>query len=270
MDPLRRLYDEKLLEEATVFLQKSAPNPVCAVVFGSGMRIESPHVIEQIPYSSIPGMPTPTVAGHSGKLTIIGSSAKQALLWSGRFHLYEGYSIIDVLFPLAITASLNCKYVLLTNAAGGLNPILRAGDLFFLTDQLSFLPQFPLPFPLPPQSPYDPHFFSLLETIALTSKIPYQKGIYIGVSGPMYETPAEIRFYRRIGGDAIGMSTVLEASFAAATGMTVAGCSIITNTLSETSPKVVSHQEVLTATEKVQPKLKMLLNALFLRLELFS
>ncbi len=236
--------------------------PALAVLLGSGLQLELPAVAE-IPYEHIPALPAPTVAGHQGVLRILESHRwnRTILLWSGRFHWYEGFPVEIIAAPVLISAAVGCSSVLLTNAAGGLNPHFAAGDLMLLLDHLNCFPPIPelAAFSLR-RSPYSAKIRKALIQVGLKLEIPFQQGVYVGVSGPNYETPAEVRFYRIIG-DAIGMSTVIEATVAATLGMKVAGCSIITNVLSELPATGVSHTEVVQASALAAPKLGRILQA---------
>ncbi len=237
--------------------------PALAVLLGSGLQLELPAAAE-IPYERIPALPAPTVTGHQGVLRILESRQwnRTILLWSGRFHWYEGFPVEVIAAPILISAAVGCSSVLLTNAAGGLNPHFAAGDLMLLLDHLNCFPPIPelAAFSLR-QSPYSAEIRRTLVQIGLKLEIPFQQGVYVGVSGPNYETPAEVRFYRTMGGDAIGMSTVIEATVAATLGMKVAGCSVITNVLSELPATGVSHTEVVQASALTAPKLGRILQA---------
>jgi len=244
--------------------QQCAVPPSFAVLLGSGLHLEMP-VDREIPYADIPSLPAPTVAGHQGVLRICTAPRwrRSVLIWSGRFHWYEGFPAEVVAAPILISAAVGCSSILLTNAAGGLNPHFAVGDLMLLLDHLNFFPPIkPLTALILRRSPYSQQLRQALIQIGLKLAIPLQQGVYVGVSGPNYETPAEVRFYRAIGGDAIGMSTVIEATVAAALGMQVAGCSVITNVLSELPSGGVSHTEVVQASKLASPKLARILTTI--------
>ncbi len=253
-----------LHQPAVEIVRELLPSPpALAVLLGSGLQLELPAAAE-IPYERIPALPAPTVTGHQGVLRILESRRwnRTILLWSGRFHWYEGFPVEVIAAPILISAAVGCSSVLLTNAAGGLNPHFAAGDLMLLLDHLNCFPPIPelAAFSLR-QSPYSAEIRRTLVQIGLKLEIPFQQGVYVGVSGPNYETPAEVRFYRTMGGDAIGMSTVIEATVAATLGMKVAGCSVITNVLSELPATGVSHTEVVQASALTAPKLGRILQA---------
>ncbi len=247
---------------ATVNAAVSFP-PALSVILGSGL---SPSVNATIlPYTHIPGLPIPTVAGHRGELLCVSSEAfaKSILLWKGRFHFYEGYRWEEIVAPVVIAAAVGCQTLLVTNAAGGLNPYFEVGDLMLIRDHINFFPAFPgWQRHRARNQCYDPSRSEALLEIAVELGVRMQQGTYIGVPGPNYETPAEVQFYTRIGGDAIGMSTVLEVEAAVALGMKVVGCSVITNVLSAASHQGVSHQEVLRVSKRTSALIAQMLVAL--------
>ncbi len=232
------------------------------VITGSGLNtaLEGYKPLEIINTSDIAGFPSPSVAGHSSVIRIIDIGGKRVAHFTGRCHLYEGFSMQDALAQIGLAALLGARFAVLTNAAGGLNPLFAAGDIMLLSDSHNLLFRSvqrgwlaglkeKLPTILPTK--YNEIFAREPRkqiSAELTAKgVPHHHGIYVAVTGPSYETPAEARMYRLFGGHAIGMSTVHEAEFARVCGLQVAGCSLITNTLPETVPVTVSHEEVIEA-----------------------
>src|SRR5438093_11446784 len=233
-----------------------------AVVLGSGFAgiLPSLDVKSEIRYSEIPGFPQPAVEGHSGKI-VFGTIAKLPIIaLSGRCHFYEGFTMDQVTLPIRVLAELGVRDLLLTNAAGGINKKYRPGDFMRLTDHINFMGAKPIrggrqrdvtQF-VDLSHVYDPHLGRLLDRAARQSKVRLHRGVYLAVSGPSYETPAEIRAFGRLGADAVGMSTVPEAIVARQCGLRVAGLSCITNWAAGLSAKPLSHAEVLATGRKVQ------------------
>lgn len=231
--------------------------PAIALVLGSGLGDFTGRLGEAIrlPYREIPGFPEPGVAGHTGEL-VAGTLAGHAVLCqSGRFHGYEGHAATTVAFPVRLFAAIGIETLLLTNAAGGIRRDFRPGTLMLIADQVNLSFRNPLigrvmdgeaRFP-DMSAPYDAGLRSVAHQIALRHGVALVDGVYAGVMGPSYETPAEIRMLERLGADAVGMSTVLEVVAARARGMRCLGVSIITNFASGISPNRLSHDEVMAA-----------------------
>ena len=183
------------------------------------------------------------------------------LAMQGRFHYYEGYSMKEVTFPVRVMYELGIKTLFVSNAAGGMNPKFNIGDLMVITDHINFFPEHPLRgknFPTGPRFPdmhstYDPLLIKLAFDIARQKRIPVQHGVYVGVQGPTFETPAEYKMYRIMGGDAVGMSTVPEVIVAHHCGISTFGISVITDLGGFDEPVEVSHEEVQQAAKKAQP-----------------
>jgi len=183
------------------------------------------------------------------------------LAMQGRFHYYEGYSMKEVTFPVRVMYELGIKTLFVSNAAGGMNPKFNIGDLMVITDHINFFPEHPLRgknFPTGPRFPdmhstYDPLLIKLAFDIARQKRIPVQHGVYVGVQGPTFETPAEYKMYRIMGGDAVGMSTVPEVIVAHHCGIRTFGISVITDLGGFDEPVEVSHEEVQQAAKKAQP-----------------
>ena len=239
------------------------------IILGSGFQ----GVLEEIgsgvtiPYSTLPGFPKPSVAGHSGKVVCGRVGGLESVVLAGRSHYYEGHDMNAVTFGVRMLASLGVESVLITNAAGGLNPKFRVGDFMMLTDHLNFMGANPLRGGVPPGQPrfvdlteaYAPDLQSLMRRAARRIKLPLRQGVYMAVSGPSYETPAEIRAFRRLGADAVGMSTVPEVMAARQQGLRVAGLSCITNLAAGIGGKPLDHQEVLETGTRVSRQASQLL-----------
>jgi purine-nucleoside phosphorylase len=255
------------LEEAAAAVRAhSRVAPHCGIVLGSGLggltdEIDADAVI---PYRAIPHLPAPTAAGHAGDLVLGRLDGRPVAAFRGRAHLYEGYTPRQVVFPVRLLATLGARVLVLTNAAGGLNPAFRRGDLMLLTDHINFTGTNPLVGPnddrLGPRFPdmsavYDPSLRALAEAAARAQQVAFRTGVYAGVVGPSYETPAEIRMLRAMGADAVGMSTVLEAIAARHAGLRVLGIAVITNAAAgATDDGALSHEDVLAAAAAVGPR----------------
>ncbi len=234
--------------------------PTLAIQLGSGFKrfAKSIKVDCEIPYDKIPGFPEAAVPGHEGSL-IFGRIAKiPVAVLCGRAHFYEGYSMREITFPVRVMEAFGIETLLLTNAAGGINQGFKPGEFMQLTDHINLMGRNPLrgeqdkdgpPF-LDMSQVYDPELNFLLANAARKTGLKLQKGVYMAVSGPCYETPAEIRAFERLGADAIGMSTVPEAIVARHCGLRVAGVSCITNVACIMASQKVSHEEVLAVGGK--------------------
>ncbi len=251
----------KRLDEAADLLRQRAGGTLdAAVILGSGFGgVLRDHMdATPLPYKKIGGMPTPTVPGHAGEALVGELHGRRIVAFSGRFHLYEGYDPEDVVFPIVAAAQAGAKTVILTNAAGGVNTDYRPGDLMLIVDQLNLTGQSPLvgahPFPgvkdrfVDMVDAYDPNLRSLARHIASEYAIIMHDGVYAGLVGPAYETPAEARLLRQMGADAVGMSTVLETIAARALGLSVVGFSLVTNV--HGTGTGTSHAEVLAASQR--------------------
>lgn len=214
-------------------------NPETAIILGSGLgslaeQIESPTII---PYYEIPNFVKSTATGHKGNFICGKLGGKQVLAMQGRFHYYEGYTMQQVTFPIRVMKLLGIKNLLVSNAAGGINNSYKVGDLMIIRDHINMMPNpligpnnetFGTRFPDMTRA-YDRELIRQVEEIAADLAIPLKKGVYVGLTGPSFETPAEYAFYGKVGGDAIGMSTVPEVIVARHAGMRVFGMSVITN-----------------------------------------
>lgn len=250
-------------QAAADWLQKKSPlRPKLAVVLGSGFHhiLAELRVAKKIPYAQIPGFPRPTVDGHAGELYFGHLGGTPVLVMSGRAHFYEGHPMERVTFAVRALAAFGIADLLLTNAAGGINKKFRAGDFMALTDHINFMGANPLGGPARADLPrfvdltetYDKKLRRLLFKAGNISKQKLGAGVYLAVSGPSYETPAEIRAFGRLGADAVGMSTVPEAIVARQCGMNVAAVSCITNLAAGIGKEKLSHAEVLETAERVK------------------
>ena len=230
----------KQYQEAADYLSAHLPDrPEIAIILGSGLGALADQLEEAtvIPYKEIPHFVHSTAAGHKGNFICGKLGGKPVLAMQGRFHYYEGYTMQQVTFPIRVMKLLGIKNLLVSNAAGGINTTFKVGDLMIIRDHINMLPNpfigpnnelFGTRFPDMPRA-YDREFIQWMEEIASSLQIPLKKGVYVGLTGPSYETPAEYAFYGKVGGDAIGMSTVPEVIVARHAGLRVFGMSVITN-----------------------------------------
>lgn len=250
-------------QTAATRLKKLSPlRPTLAIVLGSGFHhaLTELRVVKKISYAKIPGFPKPTVAGHAGELYFGHLGRTPVLVLSGRAHFYEGHEMERVTFATRTLAAFGITDLLLTNAAGGLNKNFRAGDFMVLTDHINFMGTNPLrgtaisglPRFVDLTETYNQKLRELLFRAGKVSKLKLQRGVYLAVSGPSYETPAEIRAFAMLGADAVGMSTVPEAIVARQCGLRVAAVSCITNLAAGISKENLSHTEVLETAERVK------------------
>jgi purine-nucleoside phosphorylase len=258
---------ERAQEAAAVIRRRAARTPEVAIILGSGLGALAEGVCAEgadaaIPYAEIPHFPRPGVEGHAGRLVIGTLEGRAVAIMQGRAHFYEGYTIADVVFPVRVLHALGAPILIVTNASGGLNRDFRAGDLMVITDHINFMGTNPLVGPneeaLGPRFPdmsaaYDPALIAVAEVAAPGLGIPLRKGVYIGVSGPSYETPAELRMMARWGADAVGMSTVHEVIAARHAGMRVLGISAITDLATGEAPTTVTHDEVIAVARRIEP-----------------
>ena len=249
--------------------------PQTAVILGTGLgQLASEiEVVQEFPYSEIPNFPVSTVEGHDGRLIFGRLGGKDILAMKGRFHYYEGYSMQEVTFPVRVMYELGIKTLFVSNAAGGANRDFRVGDLMVITDHINFFPEHPLRgknFPTGPRFPdmheaYDKGLRDLAEEVAKENGIRLVHGVYFGLQGPTYETPAEYRAYHMLGGDAIGMSTVPEVIVARHCGIKVFGISVITNMGLADVATEASHEEVQEAANSAQPRMTTLIRGMISR-----
>lgn len=241
--------------------------PEVAVVLGSGLGYFAEEIekVAEIAYADIPGFPQSTVEGHQGKFIFGYVGETPVVLMQGRVHYYEGYTMEDVVLPIRVMRMLGAQKLILTNAAGGINHTFKVGDFMLITDHISSFVPSPLiganKEELGPRFPdmtdvYDAGFREEAKAIAADLGIGLQEGVYVQLSGPNYETPAEIRMYQTLGADAVGMSTVCEAMVANHMGMRICGISCITNMASGIAQHQLSHAEVQETAERVSDSYK--------------
>ena len=239
--------------------------PQVAIILGSGLGALAGEVRADavVPYAEIPGFPRSTVEGHAGNLLVGRLEGRAVAVMQGRAHFYEGYSLADVVFPVRVIRALGARVLLVSNAAGGINRLWSSGDLMIIADHINFMGSNPLMGPndpdLGPRFPdmsqvYDPDLIALAERAALAEGIAIRKGVYAGVHGPSYETPAELRMLRGWGADAVGMSTVPEVIAARHMGMRVLGITAITDMATGEQIKTVTHEDVMAVAREIEPK----------------
>jgi len=250
------------VEAAASILRRSKLRPTLAIVLGSGFHsvVSRCTVVLEVTYSAIPGFPRLSVEGHDGVLMLCHLAKTPLVVLSGRAHYYEGHSMEAVTFATRVIAAMGVKTLLLTNAAGGISSRFKPGDFMFLTDHINLMGLNPLRGWATPDrfvdlsDTYDAGMNKLLKKAADKAHARIHGGVYLAVSGPSYETPAEIRAFDKLGADAVGMSTVPEAIVARQCGLRVAALSCITNLAAGRSKKKLSHQEVLATAEAARPK----------------
>lgn len=260
----------EMLQETTQFiLEKGVKEIDFGLILGSGLGELAEEIEEAIviPYDQIPFFPTSTVVGHAGQLVYGTLSGKKVLAMQGRFHFYEGHSMQTVTYPVRVMAALKAHSVIVTNASGGVNESFVPGDLMLITDHINFTGQNPLIGPN--EDEIGPRFPDMSEAYTLTYRevakeaasqldLTLKEGVYMGYSGPTYETPAEIRMSRTMGADAVGMSTVPEVIVAAHSGLKVLGISCITN-LAAGMQANLNREEVVETTQRVKQSFKALI-----------
>lgn len=271
MDYTRADYDQAV----NVIQGRTRHKPVIGLVLGSGLGelADSIEEADIIPYEEIPGWPVSTVHGHHGRLVIGKLADKTVIVQQGRAHFYEGYTLQQATFPIRVMHYLGVHTLFLTNAAGGVNPAYRAGELMLLNDHINFVGMAGFnPLSGPNDDTLGPRFLGMTHTydkalrqialqVAQSANITLHEGTYVCLSGPNFETPAEIRMLRVLGGDAVGMSTVHEVLVARHAGMRVLACSSITNEGIDTldSLKDTNHEEVLEMGKVIVPQLTTIL-----------
>ena len=247
--------------------------PVLGLILGSGLGAfaESFRDCTIIPYGSLPHFHSSTVPGHSGSLVIGNVEGIPTVALQGRVHLYEGYTAAEIVFPVRVLGSLGIRRLIVTNAAGGINTGFRPGDLMMITDHINLMGANPLVGQnldeLGPRFPdmseaYDSGMRAIALEVARGKGIPLREGVYVGLLGPSYETPAEIRMCRILGADAVGMSTVPEVIVANHMGIRVIGISCITNMAAGILPQKLTHKEVIDTTERVAETFRSLLQGI--------
>ena len=266
------------LTEATDYLKNyCSKNPKVAVVLGSGLGnfTNEIEVDSEIPYENIPNFPVSTVEGHHGKLIFGSIAGRPIIAMAGRFHFYEGYTPEEVVFPIRVLKFLGIETLLISNAAGGVDPQLRVGDLMIITDHISFATANPLlgkndnrlgpRFP-DMSEPYRKELIAKAKEIATRLGITVKEGVYFGVTGPTFETRAEYKMIHVLGGDAVGMSTVQEVIAANHMEMDVFAMSVITDIGIRDDENTITHEEVLEAAHAAEPKFSAVFKELILEI----
>lgn len=264
---------QQIMEALELIRTKTKLEPKIGIILGTGLGglVKEIEVETVIDYADIPHFPISTVESHHGKLIFGKLSGKDVVAMQGRFHYYEGYTMKQITFPVRVMKFLGVKYLLISNAAGGLNPLFRKGDLMIIVDHINLLGDNPLIGPnddelgprFPDMSePYNKELIELAEQVALEEKIRVQKGVYVAMTGPSLETRAEYRFLRLIGADAVGMSTVPENIVANHMGMKVFGVSVITDECFPDALQPLSLEDVIKVASKTEPKLTLLMKRL--------
>lgn len=255
------------LRETTAFLRQHChAKPAIGIVLGSGLGnfTDEMKIEKEILYRDIPHFPVSTVEGHSGRLIFGEMAGKQVVTMAGRFHFYEGYNAQQVIYPVRVMKALGVETLLISNAAGGVNADFGVGDLMIIKDHISFFATNPLlgknedelgpRFP-DMSEPYSQSLITKAAAIAEKMNIPVKMGVYTGVTGPTFETRAEYKLIKILGGDAVGMSTVQEVIAAVHAGMQVFAMSVITDIGIREEDNAITHEEVLQAARDAEPKL---------------
>lgn len=254
---------EHVAKAAAYITKKSAIRPKIGLILGSGLGVLAEKIseAEKIAYEDIPGFPVSTVSGHAGQLVLGSLNGSQVLAMQGRFHYYEGYSLSEVTLPIRVMKALGVETIIVTNAAGGINEQFKNGDLMLIRDHINLTFRNPLVgkneeawgprFPDMSEA-YNASLRALAVEVANELGIRLQEGVYVGVVGPSYETPAEIRMMRALGADAVGMSTVPEVIVARHADMRVLGISCVTNMAAGILDQPLSHEEVMATADRVR------------------
>lgn len=264
---------EKIKATSNFIEEKFKARPDTAIILGTGLGglVNDIEIHDTLPYTEIPGFPVTTVEGHSGQLIYGRLGGRDVLVMQGRFHYYEGYSMQEVTFPVRVMKFLGVKQLFISNASGGLNPDWHVGDIVLISDHINFFPVHPLHgknlnelgVRFPDMSKvYDERLRNKAKLIALEHNIVVREGVYVGVQGPTFETPAEYRMFRILGGDIIGMSTVPEAIAARHMDIKLFGISIITDSGVPGEIVEISHEEVQQVAMKAEPKLRLIVEKL--------
>jgi purine-nucleoside phosphorylase len=261
------------IKSTAEFIKKQVSfSPEVGIILGTGLGglVKEIEILHTIPYEKIPGMPLSTVEGHSGKLIFGNLAGKKVVAMQGRFHFYEGYDIQQVVFPVRVMKYLGIKTLLVSNASGGMNPAFAIGDLMIITDHINLLPnplvgkndnELGVRFPDMSEA-YDKNLIAKAKDIAKKNNIKVQQGVYVGLTGPTLETPAEYKYLRIIGGDNVGMSTTPEVIAARHMGIPVFAISIITDVGIEGRIVKVTHEEIMRAAEIAEPRMTVIMKEL--------
>lgn len=269
-------YSEAIEKAATYLKEKGMNLPEVGLILGSGLG-ELANEVEDavaIPYEDIPEFPVSTVEGHAGQLVYGTLGGKKVLAMQGRFHFYEGYTLKEVTFPIRVMKAMGVSSILVTNAAGGVNETFIPGDLMIITDHINMTGDNPLlganddlqgPRFTDMSQAYDREYQATIKEAAKELDISVQEGVYLGLTGPTYETPAEVRMVRVLGGDAVGMSTVPEVIVARHAGIRVAGISCISN-YAAGMQESLNHDEVVEVTTRIRETFKNLVKAVITKM----
>ncbi|WP_297101534.1 purine-nucleoside phosphorylase [uncultured Draconibacterium sp.] len=264
---------EKIKATASFIKERIQASPEVGIILGTGLGglVNEIEIIDSIPYTDIPNFPVSTVDGHAGRLIYGKLGDKEILAMQGRFHYYEGYDMKEVTFPVRVMKFVGVKNLFVSNASGGLNPDWHVGEIVLLTDHINFFPEHPLRgknmnelgprFP-DMSKPYSQRLRNKAKLIALENNIDVKEGVYVGVSGPTFETPAEYKMFRILGGDIVGMSTVPEVIVARHMDMRVFGISIVTDSGVPGEIVEISHEEVQEVAMKAEPKMTLIMRDL--------
>lgn len=268
---------DKIRETAAFIKSEVVDTPRIAVILGTGLGDLVNHIDikKELNYSDIPNFPVSTVEGHSGKLIFGNLGGKYVMAMQGRFHYYEGYDMKQVTFPVRVMKQLGVSRLFVSNAAGGMNKEFQVGDVMVITDHINLFPENPLRgknyeelgprFPAMTEA-YSSGLIGMADDIAREKGIRLMHGVYVGTAGPTFETPAEYEYFRVIGGDAVGMSTVPEVIVANHAGMTVFGVSVITDLGGKDIREIPTHEEVQKAAIKAQPVMTDLIKEMLARI----
>lgn len=268
------------LQETTEFLQsRGFEDPEIGIILGTGLGklVDELEIISEVSYNHIPGFPTATVEFHKGKLIFGKLDDKKVVVMQGRFHIYEGYTLWDVTFPVRVMKRLGIKKLLISNAAGAINPEFKKGEIMLIDDHINLQGGSPLAFRGVEQlgtrftdmsAPYDQESGRIMQEIAKQHNITLRKGVYASVVGPQLETRAEYRYLRIIGADAVGMSTVPEVIVANHLGIPIAAVSVLTDEGNPDDLQPVDIQDILEASGKAEPQMITLFRELIKRIEL--
>ncbi len=271
-------YKQKVIETTRFLKSHIEKLPEICILTGTGLgeSVESLNISTLLEYKDIPNFPVSTVQSHFGKLLAGSMQGRQVIALQGRFHLYEGYTSLEVTFSVRVMQELGVKILILSNAAGGLNLGFKTGDIMIIADHINFTGSNPLVglneetwgerFP-DMSSAYDKKLAGLAESSAKKTGIYLQKGVYAGLKGPSLETPAEVRFLKTIGADAVGFSTVQEVIAAVHAGMKVLGLSTITNVHNPDAPAPASVEEIIAVAKEAAPKLETIIKEVIRNLD---
>lgn len=268
----------QIQEAIEVVRRHTQMTPGVGIILGTGLGGLAKEIVKEveISYADLPHFPVSTVESHEGKLIFGALAGKQVVAMQGRFHLYEGYSMRQITFPVRVMKFLGVNTLLVSNACGGMNPLYRKGDIMIMTDHINLLGDNPLIGPnddeiglrFPDMSePYSNELIELAEKVALDRKIKVRKGVYVAVSGPNLETKAEYRFLRMIGADVVGMSTVPENIAANHMGMRVLGMSVITDECFPDALEPANVADIIATANKAEPNLTTIMKYVVERLE---